>query len=749
MKYDVKEIFESDLFVYNGLSHEKDYAVSMLNNNKNLKIVDATMGMEYESSIEELWLDPSNFLMLCLNIRNGMKEYITNGVLRKQIDENYEKIKLDISELDADIKLLVENAAKAYHSENKDITKVTVLELIQDDLLTTGLVDMDGNLLDGCVRISKDTEGFNVYTYYSECDTVTVELEVTKNGGDSSQVFNTTYEEGEVLELLPLTKTGADFSRWEVVRENSIIRNNKLIFGNTDTEIYALWTNHPTLTVDGNGGTLSNTFNTTYPTGITVELGSATRTGYIFNGWEKTSGDAILSGNRVTMGTQNTVISARWAVNSYTLTLVNSNATTTGSTSVSVEYDGTPSGIINPERTYTVTYAVGSSGASVSKASDTVIYTFDGWYTQETGGTKVINVDGTLVSNVSGYTSSDGKWAKAENTELYAHWTGGGSVTTATITRTGYSCSYGTVGSNESYTPTSSVTLTAQCSANSYTCDAGKYLKAGETTCSSCSAGSYCGGGGLTYSDENPVGINSCPAGKYTNTTGQTSCTTCPDGYYCKGGSNKTACAAGKEGTGTGKSTEATACQACAAGYYAANTGTAACSKCNANTYSTGGASTCTACKSGYTSSEGSNKCSKYDSCKTGSASNTCTTDTCLKTGCTCTYKASGTYSTCSYGCSTCTDSNNCITPKYTCVDSQGDSWTASNKNCIYGVPCSCSSSGCSKYGTKNCNCSSCYYGSSSNTCTTSTCDKSVCNCYYEPSGTYSTCSGGYWYDPE
>jgi len=107
----INDYSQSDLFVYNGLSSEKEYAVNMLNNNKNLKIVDATMGMEYDSSIEELWLDPSNFLMLCLNIRNGMKEYITNGVLRKQIDENYEKIKLDISELDADIKLLVENAA--------------------------------------------------------------------------------------------------------------------------------------------------------------------------------------------------------------------------------------------------------------------------------------------------------------------------------------------------------------------------------------------------------------------------------------------------------------------------------------------------------------------------------------------------------------------------------------------------------------------------------------------------------------
>lgn len=106
----IKDYSNTDLFVYNGLSAEKNYAVKMLNNNKNLMIVDATMGMEYENGIEELWLNPSNFLMLCLNIKNGMKEYIDNSVLRKQIDTNYDKLKLSISELDAEIKLLVENA---------------------------------------------------------------------------------------------------------------------------------------------------------------------------------------------------------------------------------------------------------------------------------------------------------------------------------------------------------------------------------------------------------------------------------------------------------------------------------------------------------------------------------------------------------------------------------------------------------------------------------------------------------------
>lgn len=106
----INDYSSANMFVYNGLSNEKNYTVKMLNNNKNLMPVDATMGMENENGIEELWLNPSNFLMLCLNIKNGMKEYIDNTVLRKQIDTNYEKLKLDISELDAEIKLLIENA---------------------------------------------------------------------------------------------------------------------------------------------------------------------------------------------------------------------------------------------------------------------------------------------------------------------------------------------------------------------------------------------------------------------------------------------------------------------------------------------------------------------------------------------------------------------------------------------------------------------------------------------------------------
>lgn len=170
----IKDYSEGTLFVYNGLSTEKDYAVKMLNNNKNLKIVDATMGMEYEDGVEELWLNPSNFLMLCLNIRNGMKEYINNGVLRKQLDLNYEKIKLDLSELDAEIKLLVENADDNHilvSNNSLNFLKkynVEVLSLANKDTLTDTMIN----------EVKKQINNGNIkYIIMFEGDTLTDEAE--------------------------------------------------------------------------------------------------------------------------------------------------------------------------------------------------------------------------------------------------------------------------------------------------------------------------------------------------------------------------------------------------------------------------------------------------------------------------------------------------------------------------------------------------------------------------------------------
>lgn len=166
----------TDMFVYNGLSTEKNYTVKMLNNNKNLMPVDATMGMNIENGIEELWLNPSNFLMLCLNIKNGMKEYIDNAVLRKQIDENYEKLKLEISELDAEIKLLIENAddnhilvsndvfmflEKKYNDSNSTTKKINVYsvsnESVTEEVLNKVQKEINNKTISNIIMFPGDT----------------------------------------------------------------------------------------------------------------------------------------------------------------------------------------------------------------------------------------------------------------------------------------------------------------------------------------------------------------------------------------------------------------------------------------------------------------------------------------------------------------------------------------------------------------------------------------------------------------
>ncbi|MGN0798591.1 MAG: InlB B-repeat-containing protein [Christensenellales bacterium] len=63
-----------------------------------------------------------------------------------------------------------------------------------------------------------------------------------------------------------------------------------------------------------------------------------------------------------------------------------------------------------------------SSNYSIAKPTY-VGYTFQGYYTQPVGGTKIFNADCSVVKNVSGYTDSNGAWIKAGNVKLYAQWT--------------------------------------------------------------------------------------------------------------------------------------------------------------------------------------------------------------------------------------------------------------------------------------------------------------------------------------
>lgn len=106
----LQDYSKCDLFIFNGLSDEKDYIRPMFNSNKDLKIIDASASIEYEYRMEEMWLDPSNFLMIAQNIKNGFEEYVTNQYILKEISENYNQLKIDISKIDATTQLMIQKA---------------------------------------------------------------------------------------------------------------------------------------------------------------------------------------------------------------------------------------------------------------------------------------------------------------------------------------------------------------------------------------------------------------------------------------------------------------------------------------------------------------------------------------------------------------------------------------------------------------------------------------------------------------
>ena len=106
----IKDYSKKDLFIYMGSTNDSDIAVTLLNQNKKIKIIDATFGMEYKNTKDELWLNPSNLLRQAQNIKNGLSEYITSTYLLKKIDDNYLELKVNLSSLDAEYKNSIENA---------------------------------------------------------------------------------------------------------------------------------------------------------------------------------------------------------------------------------------------------------------------------------------------------------------------------------------------------------------------------------------------------------------------------------------------------------------------------------------------------------------------------------------------------------------------------------------------------------------------------------------------------------------
>lgn len=121
----LKDFSENDLFIYDGETNEREYATSMLNRNKNLKIIDAAYGLDSTYSYSDIWLNPSNILMIAQNIRNELKGFISNPYMIEELNNQYDLFKIDIAEIETELTKTSENS-----TDNRIITADETLKYL-------------------------------------------------------------------------------------------------------------------------------------------------------------------------------------------------------------------------------------------------------------------------------------------------------------------------------------------------------------------------------------------------------------------------------------------------------------------------------------------------------------------------------------------------------------------------------------------------------------------------------------------
>ena len=293
---------------------------------------------------------------------------------------------------------------------------------------------------------------------------------VTYNGNDESTgevpVDASSYVAGTSVTVLgntgSLTKDNYTFAGWNTAANGS---GTKYAPGATfsitsNTTLYAVWKHQVDLNVNNASmGSISAKYATAdsyygkaigdaFTSGglvshdVQLTLNATPNTGYHFAGsWGSGTG-ATSNPATVPVGDNKNYI-ANFAPDTYTVTLDRNGGSADGSA--------------------TATY---NSGTLTDYSAAThATNTLTGYWTATSGGTKVINADGTLVANVAGYTTADGKWINtSDDVTLHAQWIA--AVTLYTVTFSGND--HGTPASGSIQTTQGGSIILPACTASTY-----------------------------------------------------------------------------------------------------------------------------------------------------------------------------------------------------------------------------------------------------------------------------------------
>lgn len=229
------------------------------------------------------------------------------------------------------------------------------------------------------------------------------QVTLNPNGGElngADQSVTATLRYGETCETLPTpTKYGYDFVGWNSKEDgtgSSVYTNTKADKVDAYQTLYAQWrAKQITVSFDTNQGSGSSvpdsvnaitvTYGRTY-----ANLPTTGRAGYTFDGWytEATGGTKVETTTKVTKEEEHTLY-AHWTANKFQVLFDQVGGTFP---------DGTTT--MNIDQTYDNTY-------KLPEAPTRTGYTFDGWYTDRSGGTKI--EDTTQVTR-AGYHCLSAHW---------------------------------------------------------------------------------------------------------------------------------------------------------------------------------------------------------------------------------------------------------------------------------------------------------------------------------------------------
>lgn len=242
----------------------------------------------------------------------------------------------------------------------------------------------------GGTKITKDskvaiTANITLYAHWSKASfTVTFNA----NGGKTTVASKSVTYLGQYGDLPTPTRTGYTFDGWyTAASDGTRITKDSEVALTSNSTLWAHWTaNKYQVSFNANGGELTVDSKTVAYDSAYGELPMPTRKGYSFVGWytEAKDGKKITSSTKVEITSKQTLY-AHWEPGSYRVSF-NANGGITDTESKAVVYLTTYGALPTPQKTG---------------------YTFDGWYTAASGGTKITEATPVNIT---------------EDQTLYAHW---------------------------------------------------------------------------------------------------------------------------------------------------------------------------------------------------------------------------------------------------------------------------------------------------------------------------------------